>query len=156
MAGRSGDEVRERLESSRRWSRRKSAPNSAGVAVPAGILGHRQNETDVVALPFELLELVEEGRGLAVAVRVDERHAVGQILLGDLAEHAADYGDADAVGDEDVLLGSVLGQEEAALGSSTTTSVPTGNSMSERLKAMSRILKAMSRIRVQRPSTLIG
>jgi hypothetical protein len=47
----------------------KVGTDSAGLAVPAGILGHPQNETDAVALPFELLELVEEGRGLAVAVR---------------------------------------------------------------------------------------
>lgn len=81
MAGRSGDQVRERLESVAQVVAQKVGTDSAGLAVPAGILGHRQNETDVVALPFELLELVEEGRGLAVAVRVDKRHAVGQILL---------------------------------------------------------------------------
>jgi hypothetical protein len=67
--GRSGDEVRERLESVAQVVAQKVGTDSAGLAVPAGILGHPQNETDAVALPFELLELVEEGRGLAVAVR---------------------------------------------------------------------------------------
>ena len=64
---------------------------------------------------LQLLELVEERRRLAIAIRVDERDAVRQLLVGDVAQHRAEDGDADTAGDEDVVDGRVLGQEEGAL-----------------------------------------
>jgi hypothetical protein len=68
---------------------------------PLGVVGHRENEAKVGELPVELLELLEERRGLTVAVRVDQGDAVRELLLADVEEHAAKHGDPDAARDED-------------------------------------------------------
>ena len=63
----------------------------------------------------KLLELVEEGSGFAVAVRVDERDTMRKLLLGDVSEHAAKDRDPDAAGDEHVFPIGVLGKDEVSL-----------------------------------------
>ena len=70
------------------------------VAFPTRILGHGEDEPEVGDFLLELAELVEERRGVAVAVRVDERHAVGEPFLSDVAEHAPKHGDPDPARDE--------------------------------------------------------
>ena len=82
--------------------------------VPVRVVRHRENDAKVLLL-LELCELVEKcGRG-AVAVRVDERHAMRKLLLGDVAQHAPENGDADPAGDEDIWTIGVLGKQEVSL-----------------------------------------
>jgi hypothetical protein len=75
-------------------------------------LGHGEDEPEVGKRLLELAELVEEGRRGAVAVRVDQRHAVGKPLLVDVAEHAAKDGDPDSPGDEDERSSRIFGKPE--------------------------------------------
>jgi hypothetical protein len=72
-------------------------------------LGHGEDEPEVGQRLLELAELVQEGRRLAVAVRIDERRAVRKPLLTDVAEHAPKDGDPDPAGDEDEWAGGLFG-----------------------------------------------
>ena len=86
------------------------------LAFPLGLVGHDEDDADVLVLALHRLELVEERRRLAVAVRVDERDSVRQALLDDVAEHAAEDGDPDPAGDERVGAVGLHRQREVALG----------------------------------------
>ena len=77
--------------------------------VPRRILGHREDDADVLGLAFEFLQLVEECRRLAIPVGVQQRHAVRQLLLGDVAQHAAEDRDADTAGNEHIGAVGLLG-----------------------------------------------
>src|SRR5919106_3483793 len=79
------------------------------LALPARVLRHREDEAEVPEFPLEVAEFFEEGGRLAVAVRVDQRHAITEPLLADVAEHAAEDGDPDSAGDEDERSSGVVG-----------------------------------------------
>jgi hypothetical protein len=81
----------------------------------AASMRHRRHQPEPVAARVELLQLVEEGGRLAVAVRVHERHAIRLAGVVDVPEHAAEDGDPDAARDEHVRRGRVLRQDEIAL-----------------------------------------
>ena len=85
------------------------------LACPARILRHGQDQADVLVRAGDVLELVEERGRLAVAVRVDQRHAIPGARVLDVPEHGAEGGDPDPAGDEDQQPRRVLRQDEVAL-----------------------------------------
>jgi len=82
--------------------------------VPVRIVRHRENDAKVLLL-IELRELVEKRRRGTVAIRIDKRHTIRKVLLGDVPQHAPEDGDADPAGDEDIWTIGVLGKEEVSL-----------------------------------------
>jgi hypothetical protein len=68
--------------------------------VGSSVMVRTTAQVRVVAL--ERGQLVDESGRFPVAVRVDQRHPVGKLFLGDVAEHAAEDGDPDAARDEHV------------------------------------------------------
>ena len=85
------------------------------LTLPGRVLVHREDDAEVVVPAVERLQLLEERRRLAVAVRVHERDPVVEPVLGDRVEHAAEDGDPDPARDEGERPARVLRQDVAAL-----------------------------------------
>ena len=119
---------------------------SACSLVPARILGHREHDAQILVRALELLELVEERGGFAVAVRVDERHPVGKVLLGGVAEHAPEDGDPIPPATKTYGRSVSAGRTKSPFGCSTSTSAADG-------QLGERALERRVRRRVQSPST---
>ena len=113
--GRAGDE--ERSCPSRPPTSSPSTFASRWRVSPAqpGLVGHRQDHRSPSIRRSSSSSSSRNADDSRVAVRVDERDAVRQRLVGDEAEHRAEDGDPDPAGDEDVLLARVLREQERAL-----------------------------------------
>src|SRR4051812_6690389 len=112
---RTGDEIAEAVQVPLEVVAEQVRIDVARLAVPRLVVRHREHEADVRVPLLELLQFVEERGRLAIAVRVDERDAMRQPLLGDVEEHRAKDGDADAARDERERPFRLAREEEVAL-----------------------------------------
>lgn len=72
MAEGAGNQVGERLQLAAEVVMKEVGGDASQLALPGRVVGHREDELEVRVDLLEFEELVEEGGGLAVAVRVDE------------------------------------------------------------------------------------
>ena len=108
-------------------------------------MGHGGDESEGGIFLLGLTKLVQKDRILGSVVGVEEDEFLGESIVRGLEDDAANWGDANAPGEEDGGDAGVAMQSEFAHGASRVSSVPRGIFFSERLNAESRIRVVMNK-----------